>query len=82
MRLIAAGVEKDTDTDSLSICAQQSLHLLFHVRRFNVLPERKKEIRLHAALAACLSLTYSVFLSHAHTHKGSSWLHARKHISD
>lgn len=45
---------KDTDADSLRVCAQQSLHFLLHIRRFNVLQERERgeKIRLHVALAA------------------------------
>lgn len=45
---------KDTDADGLRVCAQQSLHFLLHIRRFNVLQGREKEeeIRLHVALAA------------------------------
>lgn len=35
--ICAAGSKKDTNTDSLGICAQQPLHFLFHVRRLDVL---------------------------------------------
>lgn len=51
---VRGSCRKDTDADSLRVCAQQSLHFLLHVRRFNVLQDREKEeeIRLHVALAA------------------------------
>lgn len=65
--------EKDTNTDSISVCTQQSLHLLFHIRGLDVLQESE---RLGYMYCSSISLTLS------HTRLGSSWPHARKHISD
>lgn len=62
--------QKDTDADGLGVRAQQSLHFLLHIRRFNVLQHREKEIRLHVALAARLLLAVCLSpspITHTHT---------------
>ena len=55
--------QKDTDTNSLCVCAQQSLHFLLYVGRLDVLQEKLGYVYCHGS-AICIVCAHT----HTHTH--------------